>query len=237
MLTGVCRPSGGSLWLSDSIGPRVSSKPPGSGNATRIGPTRKWRRRSLAFSPMPEPELSLLFIRPLNQIGARYIVSGSIAAIIYGEPRLTHDVDFIIYLNPENVRRLPEVFPQSDFYLPPVQVILDEVARDQRGHFNVIHLDTGFKADFYTSGRDELHAWAFRNARRLEYRGEILSVAPPEYVIIRKLEYFREGGSDKHLRDIRSMLMVSGPQINKEEIQDWIKRRGLEAQWGKVQAA
>jgi hypothetical protein len=183
---------------------------------------------------MPEPELSLLFIRPLNQIGARYIVSGSIAAIIYGEPRLTHDVDFVIYLNAENVRRFPEVFPQNRFYLPPVQVILDEVAREQRGHFNVIHLETGFKADFYTSGRDELHAWAFRNARRLEYQGEIMSVAPPEYVIIRKLEYFREGGSEKHLRDIRSMLMVSGPQINQEEIQDWIKRRGLEIHWGKV---
>ena len=37
---------------------------------------------------MPEPELSLLFVRPLNQIGARYIVSGSVASILYGEPRL-----------------------------------------------------------------------------------------------------------------------------------------------------
>src|SRR5262245_30468885 len=200
MLTGGCRPSGGSLWLNGSTGPRVNSKPPGSDNATRIGLTLKWRRRSPASSPMPEPELSLLFIRPLNQIGARYIVSGSIAAIIYGEPRLTHDVDFIIYLNAENVHRLPEVFPQDQFYLPPVQIILSEVAREQRGHFNVIHLETGFKADFYTSGRDELHAWAFRNARRFEYQGEVMTVAPPEYVIIRKLEYFREGGSEKHLR-------------------------------------
>lgn len=50
---------------------------------------------------MPEAELSLLFIRPLNQIGARYIVSGSVAAILYGEPRLTHDVDFVIFLTAE----------------------------------------------------------------------------------------------------------------------------------------
>ena len=46
---------------------------------------------------MPEPELSLLFVRPLNQIGARYIVSGSVASILYGEPRLTNDVDFVIF--------------------------------------------------------------------------------------------------------------------------------------------
>jgi len=27
--------------------------------------------------------------------------------------------------------------------------------------------------------------------------------APPEYVILRKLQYFREGGSEKHLLDIK----------------------------------
>ena len=36
-----------------------------------------------------------------------------------------------------------------------------------------------------------------------------LHVAPPEYVVVRKLEFYREGRSAKHLRDIRSMLAVS----------------------------
>ena len=184
---------------------------------------------------MPEAELSLLFIRPLNLIGARYIVSGSVAAIIYGEPRLTHDVDFVVFLNDENVRRLPDVFPAEQFYLPPLEVIFGEIARDQRGHFNVIHLDTGFKADFYTSGRDELHAWAFRNARQLNYRGELMSVAPPEYVIVRKLEYFREGGSEKHLRDIRAMLAVSETLIDQVQLQERIRQRGLIRQWEQAQ--
>ena len=46
---------------------------------------------------MPEPELSLLFVRPLNQLGVRYLVSGSVAAILYGEPRLTRDVDCVVF--------------------------------------------------------------------------------------------------------------------------------------------
>jgi hypothetical protein len=50
---------------------------------------------------MHEAELSLLFVRPLNQLGVRYIVSGSVAAILYGEPRLTHDVDFVVFLKSE----------------------------------------------------------------------------------------------------------------------------------------
>jgi len=183
---------------------------------------------------MPEPELSLLFVRPLNQLGVRYIVSGSVAAILYGEPRLTHDVDFVVFLRIEDIRRLQEAFPAPAFFFPPPEVIAIELAREQRGHFNVIHCDTGFKADFYTSGRDELHAWAFRNARRMEYRGERIVVAPPEYVIVRKLEYFREGGSEKHLRDIRAMLAVSGEGMDRAELNEWVRRRGLETEWKKV---
>jgi hypothetical protein len=180
---------------------------------------------------MPEPELSPLFLRPLNRLGVRYIVSGSVAAILYGEPRLTHDVDFVVFLRGEDVPRLREVFPAPEFYLPPPEILHLEIAREQRGHFNVIHADTGFKADFYLAGREELHAMAFRQARRMEYRGEPVVVAPPEYVIVRKLEYFREGGSEKHLRDIRSMLNVSGDQIDRSILDDWIARQGVVTQW------
>jgi hypothetical protein len=35
-------------------------------------------------------------------------------------------------------------------------------------------------------------------------------VAPIEYVILRKLEWYREGGASRHLDDIRAMLRVSG---------------------------
>lgn len=180
---------------------------------------------------MPEPELSLLFIRPLNHLGVRYLVSGSVAAILYGEPRLTHDVDFVVYLRADDVPRLRESFPHPEFYLPPPEAIHAELTRERRGHFNAIHADTGFKADFYPAGRDEFHAWAFRYARRLEYRGEPVMVAPPEYVIVRKLEYFREGGSEKHLRDIRAMWSISGDQMDRAALDEWIGRQGVTAEW------
>jgi len=180
---------------------------------------------------MPEPELSLLFIRPLNQLGVRYFVSECVAAILYGEPRLTHDVDFVIYLRTDDVPRLSEMFPSPEFYLPSPEAIHAELARERRGHFNAILTDSGFKSDFYPAGRDEFHAWAFRHARRLEYRGEPVMVAPPEYVIVRKLEYFREGGSEKHLRDIRAMWNISGDQMDRDTLDEWIGRQGVAAQW------
>ena len=90
------------------------------------------------------------------------------------------------------------------------------------------------KADFYTAGRDELHAWAFRNARSYAIGKNSITLAPPEYVILRKLEYHREGGSEKHLCDIRAMLAVSGDLLDRPALQDWITRLGLETEWRQV---
>jgi len=184
---------------------------------------------------MPEANLFLMFTQRLNTLGVAYMVSGSVAVIIYGEPRLTHDVDLIVALDQGRIARLPAVFSPAEFYCPPAEVIAVEVAREQRGHFNIIHLETGFKADVYLSGRDPLHAWGLARARQFEVEGQVLVVAPPEYVIVRKLEYYREGGSEKHLRDIRSMLNTSPEAIQSAELEQQIAVRGLQEAWRQVQ--
>jgi hypothetical protein len=184
---------------------------------------------------MPEANLFLMFTQRLNTLGVPYMVSGSVAVIIYGEPRLTHDVDLIVVLEREHIPRLTEVFPPTEFYCPPTEVIAVEAAREQRGHFNIIHQETGFKADVYLSGRDPLHAWGLARARRLEVEGLEVVVAPPEYVIVRKLEYYREGGSEKHLRDIRSMLDTSPDAIDHTELEKQISARGLRDAWRRVE--
>jgi hypothetical protein len=65
----------------------------------------------------------------------------------------------------------------------------------------------------------------------MEYCGEAVNVAPPEYVVVRKLEYFREGGSEKHLRDIRSMMSISADQIDRGALEEWITRQGVQSEW------
>ena len=185
---------------------------------------------------MPEPDLIELFVQPLNAAGIRYLVSGSVAAMLYGEPRVTHDIDLIVFLRPEEIVQLPKLFPASNFYVPPAEVIAIEVGRERRGHFNLIHPESGLKADFYTANRDPLHAWAFRHPKSYSVGAATIMLAPPEYVILRKLEYFREGDSEKHLRDIRSMLAISGDQIIQADLDEWIARLALETQWQLVRA-
>jgi hypothetical protein len=53
-------------------------------------------------------------------------------------------------------------------------------------------------------------------------------------VIVRKLEFYREGGSEKHLRDIRSILALSSELVDRSALEDWIRRLGLEAPWSEV---
>lgn len=182
---------------------------------------------------MLEPDLIELFVRPLEQLKIRYLISGSVAAMIYGEPRLTNDIDMIVFLRHEDVARLREAYPSPKFYLPPDTVIAAEIARE-RGQFNIIYGESNLKADIYAARQDEFHMWAFRHARQYPFDTTNIVLAPPEYVIVRKLEYFREGGSEKHLRDIRAVLEVSGHTMDHAALHEWIVRQGVQAEWQKV---
>jgi len=55
---------------------------------------------------MPEPNLFKIFTVRLNKMGIRYMVTGAVAAIIYGEPRLTHDIDLVIELKMDEVKKI-----------------------------------------------------------------------------------------------------------------------------------
>ncbi len=181
-----------------------------------------------------DPSLFALFTKPLNELGIDYMVTGSVAGIVYGEPRLTHDVDLVLALARKDVHALHDAFPIDDFYCPPVEVIETERARSSRGHFNLIHHDTGFKADIYLKS-DALHDWGFAHRVKIPQDESFMWVAPPEYVVIRKLEYFREGGSEKHLRDIAMILILARDSLNTDWLMTQVTQGHLEAEWARVQ--
>ncbi len=102
------------------------------------------------------------------------MVTGGLAAIIYGEPRLTNDVDIVLRLEPEGAERL----------IAP---------------------------------------------RRIGRRGRL------EYVILRKLEYYRMASSDRHLRDIAAMRRISAAMIDRATPAAWIEPLELEPEWRKTE--
>lgn len=175
-----------------------------------------------------------LFAAPLEKAGLPYMITGAAAAILYGQPRTTNDLDVVIELKETDLPRLRAAFPEAEYYLPPDEIISVEIRRARRGHLNALHHETGFKVDLYPLGRDALHLWGFPRRRAVSHAGLNFSFAPPEYVILRKLEYFREGGSTKHLTDIRAMLAISGDAIDRTVLAEWVARLGVQAEWSRV---
>ncbi|MFP4452987.1 MAG: hypothetical protein ACLFPI_06410 [Desulfobacterales bacterium] len=181
-------------------------------------------------------DLFSIFISRFNRLPVQYMITGAVASIMYGEPRLTHDLDCVLAIEKGDLDTFCSAFPEESFYCPPVEVIQIELGRGHRGHFNLIHHKTGFKADIYLAGQDELHKWAMERRRQVDVDGENYWVAPVEYVIIRKLEYFKEGHSEKHLRDIAGMLNSVSDQIDFKELESRIEKAKLADQWQKARA-
>jgi hypothetical protein len=68
-------------------------------------------------------------------------------------------------------------------------------------------------------------------------RGEILWLAPIEYVILGKLKFYREGGSVRHLEDIARMLLISSDQIDYGELHAKVADQLLGPEWKQAQRA
>jgi hypothetical protein len=181
---------------------------------------------------LDQADLLRFVIDALETQGLAYMLVGSIASAAFGEPRLTHDIDIVVQLSAVEVDGLCRAFPDPEFY------VSESAARQavlSHGQFNVLHPTSGNKIDFMMA-RDD--AWG-RSQMARRVRQWILPdregfIAAPEDVIIGKLWYFQVGGSEKHLRDIASMLRVSGDEIDIDYVDRWAKQLGLEAGWQAV---
>lgn len=168
---------------------------------------------------MPGPEE---ITRRLEQAGLDYCIVGGLALIAYGRPRLTLGADVVVAGDPGQISRLIEAFPAAE-------VLQTEAQRDSRGHFNSIHQHSALRADCYLPGRSGLARWELAHRQRLPLGSGQAWFAPPESVIVHKLVFHREGGSEKHLEDIRGILV--GTKVDRKIIADWIDRLGLAESW------
>jgi len=184
---------------------------------------------------MEPSELLRYFSRALEHLGLRYFVTGSVATIFFGEPRFTNDIDIVVDLPPNRITALCQAFSGNDFYISE-EAVRKAVAR--KGQFNIIHPSSGLKVDVMVPSEDAFNRSRFARVRRLRPASDYEAVfASPEDVILKKLEYHREGGSEKHLRDIAGILKVSGEQIDLPYLAEWSSRLGLADLWAKVRAA
>jgi len=146
-----------------------------------------------------------------------YALAGSIAAMSYGEPRATLDIDVVLALDTSKLDTVQRLFPSPEFYLSA------EAAREAvRGttRFNVIHPGSGMKVHFFVAGDAVERSQLQRRLRRTILPDIEAWCSRPEELIVKKLSYHQQGASDKGLRDIASMLRISPEKIDLHRIRE-----------------
>lgn len=182
---------------------------------------------------MEEKKVFLKMINVIDELKIPYMITGAVASILYGEPRLTDDIDVVIALKRTDVPLLRKSFPEGEFYVPPDGAIFEEM--DRKGQFNIIHVPTAIKMDCIILKDNEFELEQFKRRRKIPFiDGAEASTSSPESVILSKMLFYKEGKSEKHIRDIIGILKVSRNVIDKDYIKRWAHELGIDEIWNMI---
>lgn len=189
------------------------------------------------ISPEDQRDFNRRLIATLEALGVTYAIGGSVAAMMYSEPRLTIDVDLMVSAPLSQLNQLVREIQGWQVYITPFEAIV-ETSLPYGLPFNIIDGTIGTKADIYIVKNTGLDVSAMARRRRLVWdrdaeRGTAAWFLSPEDVILYKLSYYRQGGevAQKHPTDIAKMLNVMGSQIDLAYISQWATEIGVADLW------
>jgi hypothetical protein len=94
---------------------------------------------------------------------------------------------------------------------------------------------SGNKIDFMLTGTTPWKVAQLEHAKPLSVFPDLdVHIASPEDVILGKLTYYREGGSEKHLRDILGILRISGDLLDRVYLAQVADRLGVLDIWESI---
>jgi hypothetical protein len=155
--------------------------------------------------------------RLLDSLGVPWVLGGSLASSIVGEPRSTMDIDVAVALDPAVVGDL--IAAVAEEYYVSEDMVRDAVAR--HSSFNLIHFATGMKVDVFPLSDDPLDVRQLERRERVDVApGVAIWVGAPDDQVLRKLCWFRLGGevSERQWRDVVSILLVQGSRVDHQQL-------------------
>lgn len=164
----------------------------------------------------------------LDRLGIAYLVGGSMASSILGEPRATVDLDLALRLPRERVDPLVAAL-EGEFYVDR-DAALDAVRR--RASFNAIHQETALKVDLFVLGESSFDREQLGRRRATlvsEESDARVFVSSAEDLVLRKLDWYRSGGgmSDRQWRDVLGVLKVQAGRLDLGYLRRWAGSLGL----------
>jgi hypothetical protein len=167
--------------------------------------------------------------RRLDLAKIPYMVTGSIAANFYTVPRMTRDIDIVVELSDRDAGKFIPLF-RNDFYLEPETV---REAVNTRGMFNLIHNEYIIKVDFVVRKDGDYRRVEFARRKRIRVDGRSICIVAPEDLILSKLLWAKDSGSEMQLRDVRNLLK-SVKKLDRRYVGRWVRRLGLISLYAKA---
>jgi hypothetical protein len=168
---------------------------------------------------MSQPKLLKKVVATLEAANTPYMLTGSYASSLQGEPRLTHDIDLVVAISSVGAQALIRAFPAPDYYLDEKSVN-DAIA--SKGQFNLLDVTGGDKVDFWLLTDEPFDQSRFARRYVEEFEGQQLHVSRPEDTILMKLHWAQlSGGSEKQFGDARSVYELQSSSLDFDYIQWW----------------
>jgi len=181
---------------------------------------------------MSQQKLLKKVIRTLERAGIQYMITGSVASSLQGEPRSTHDIDMVIAIGKSRAHELVKAFPPPDFYLDE-HSILDAI--NAQSMFNVIDLKSGGKVDFWILSNEAFDRSRFSRKISEEFMGMEMQVSSPEDTILAKLKWAKlSGGSEKHFTDALRVYEVQYGKLDLDYLEHWAEKLDVKSLWKRI---
>ena len=175
-----------------------------------------------------EQQVFTFVIDILEKTKIPYMIGGSVAAIVYGEPRMTLDMDVVVDIRTEQVKQFVSAFG-PEYYVNSESIL--EAIKNQ-SQFNIIQSELGVKVDFYVKQSDSFSQQAFGRKRSEAFSKEKTAMfTTPEDIILKKMEWYKMGESQKHLDDIKGILRISRDKLDLQYISQWALKIGVQDIW------
>lgn len=159
--------------------------------------------------------------------GLRYLVGGSLASSLSGEPRSTLDVDLVVSISENDVQLFVDKLG-DEFYAEPDS--LRRAIRD-RSSANIIHYATSMKVDLFIAGGSVLDEQQMNRRQRVQVSTDPdrhLYFYTPEDILLQKLSWYRAGNevSDRQWRDILGIVLVQS-SLDDTYLRDGAEKLGV----------
>ena len=156
----------------------------------------------------------------LSAHGVPFMLTGSFALAYYATPRMTRDLDIVVALKEQDVEPLVVAFA-ADFYID-ADAVLNAVRSERL--FNLMHLDTGVKVDLIVRKSSEYRQLEFARRQAVAIAGIRTWIVSCEDLILSKLVWTLESGSELQRRDVQQLL---AQPLDLEYIRHWAPGLGV----------